>query len=110
MSTIGAQCDELRSRARALRQGRWSDGAEDAGLMERAADTIWELRCKLGDLVDVELVRCMDCRHATITVNGKCKYCEMFWLPDEDGYGAISQVYLPGDFYCGFGERRGEDA
>lgn len=36
--------DELRERAATLRQGRWSDGADDARLMEDAADTIWELR------------------------------------------------------------------
>ncbi len=44
MSMLSAQCDELRERAKVLRQGRWSDGADDARLMEDAADTIWELR------------------------------------------------------------------
>ena len=44
MSMLSAQCDELRERAATLRQGRWSDGADDARLMEDAADTIWELR------------------------------------------------------------------
>lgn len=58
---MGAMCDKLRERARALRQGRWSDGAEDAALMEQAADTIWELCNKLADLIDVDLVRCGEC-------------------------------------------------
>ena len=44
MSMISAQIDELRERAKVLRQGRWSDGADDARLMEDAADTIWQLR------------------------------------------------------------------
>lgn len=44
MSMLSAQCDELRERAATLRQGRWSDGVDDARLMEDAADTIWELR------------------------------------------------------------------
>ena len=44
MSMLSAQCDELRERAATLRQGRWSDGADDARLMEDAAETIWELR------------------------------------------------------------------
>ena len=57
-------------------------------------------------LTGEEIVRCRDCRHATITVNGKCKYCEMFWSPDTDGYGADSQLYLPGEFFCAFGERK----
>ena len=53
-----------------------------------------------------EIVRCRDCKYATITVLGRCKYCELFWLPDVDGYGADPQVNLPGDFYCAWGERR----
>ena len=44
MSMISSQIDELRERAKVLRQGRWSDGADDARLMEDAADTITELR------------------------------------------------------------------
>ena len=41
---ISSQCDELRERATTLRQGRWSDGEDDATMMEQAADTILELR------------------------------------------------------------------
>jgi hypothetical protein len=52
MSMISSQCDRLRERAATLRQGRWSDGEDDATLMERAADTIWELRNKLSGVVD----------------------------------------------------------
>lgn len=43
-SMISAQCDKLRDRAKELRQGRWSDGADDAKLMEDAADTILSLQ------------------------------------------------------------------
>ena len=53
-----------------------------------------------------EIVRCRDCVHATITVNGECKYCEMFLSPDTDGYGADPQLYLPDGFFCSWGERR----
>lgn len=53
MSMISAQCDELRKRAKALvNLSPWFDGPKDAKLMERAADTIWELRCKMADMVD----------------------------------------------------------
>lgn len=55
------------------------------------------------------IVRCRDCRHATISTMGVCKYCEMFVLPDTDGYGADSQVNLPLDFFCGFAERKAVD-
>ena len=44
---LTAQCDKLRKRAMELRQGRWSDGADDALLMEDAADTIEGLRDRL---------------------------------------------------------------
>ena len=54
----------------------------------------------------VKVVRCRDCRHATISTMGVCKYCEMFVLPDTDGYGADPQVNLPLDFFCGFAERK----
>lgn len=54
----------------------------------------------------VRVVRCRDCVHATISTMGVCKYCEMFVLPDTDGYGADPQVNLPLDFFCGFAERK----
>lgn len=43
--------DKLRERAKALRQGHWSDGRDDALLMEDAADTIDRLNCLYFDLV-----------------------------------------------------------
>ena len=54
-----------------------------------------------------KIVRCRDCRHATVSSLGLVKYCEMFVLPDEDGFGANPQVMLPLDFFCGYGELRG---
>lgn len=56
-----------------------------------------------------EIVRCSDCKHATISSLGYVKYCEKFVLPDEDGFGANPQVMLPLDFFCAYGERS-EDA
>ena len=50
MSMLSAQCDKLRERAATLRQGRWSDGADDARLMEDAAETILSLRDRAQDL------------------------------------------------------------
>ena len=53
-----------------------------------------------------EIVRCRDCEHATISTLGVCKYCEMWALPDVDGYGCDSQVNLPLDFFCAYGKRK----
>ena len=49
MSMLTAQCDKLRKRATELRQGRWSDGADDAALMDDAANTIENLRNRLTE-------------------------------------------------------------
>lgn len=47
MSLLSEQIKKLRERALVLRQGDWSDGREDALLMEEAADTIAGLRDRL---------------------------------------------------------------
>lgn len=51
----------------------------------------------------VEVVRCKDCKHATLTYQGECKYCD-FW--QEEGGDSL---YLDGDFFCAAGERRDEE-
>ena len=45
-----------------------------------------------------EIVRCKNCKHAVMTYDGDCKYCEI-WFPDE-------AWYMSGDYYCGSGERK----
>ena len=47
----------------------------------------------------VEVVRCKDCKYAHMTYGGECKYCDMW---KEDG----EALYLDGDFFCAYGERR----
>lgn len=49
------------------------------------------------------VVRCKDCKYSHMTVNGECKYCDI-WFPDE-------AEYTDGDYYCASGEQRdGEQA
>ena len=51
----------------------------------------------------VEVVRCKDCKHATITSDGKmCKYCAM----DTDDFGNQRDVYHDADWFCADGERK----
>ena len=51
-----------------------------------------------------ELVRCKDCKHATMTSDGQmCKYCEM----DTDDFGDQRDVYHDADWFCADGERKG---
>ena len=87
MSMLSAQCDELRERAVTLRQGRWSDGADDARLMEDAADTIWELRddlqranaenAKLRELFNETLARLVAASEAAGGGFMDARYCEL---------------------------------
>lgn len=47
----------------------------------------------------VEVVRCKDCKYTHMTYGGECKYCDMW---KEDG----EALYLDGDFFCAYGERK----
>jgi ribosomal protein L32 len=50
-----------------------------------------------------EIVRCKNCKHATMTSDGKmCKYCEM----DTDDFGDQREVYHDADWFCADGERK----
>ena len=46
----------------------------------------------------VPVVRCRDCKFAHMTYGGECKYCDV-WESEES-------LYLDGDFFCAFGERK----
>lgn len=86
MSMISAQVGKLRERAKALRQGRWSDGPEDAKLMEGAADNLWELHCKLAGMVDMrERARLAEAESAKLR-----KEFEML----VEGYGSMSREHM----------------
>ena len=53
-----------------------------------------------------EIVRCKDCKHATMTIDGKmCKYCAM----DTDDFGDQRDVYHDADWFCADGEREDEN-
>ena len=52
----------------------------------------------------VEVVRCKDCRFSHMTYSGECKSCDK-WVDDDDFHLTL---YLNGDFYCAFGERKDE--
>lgn len=52
-----------------------------------------------------EIIRCKDCKYAHLTYNGSCKYCDK-WVDEDD---IPLTVYLDGDFYCGFAERRTDE-
>ena len=58
-----------------------------------------------------ELVRCRDCKHGHITINGKsCKWCDLIATHDIDGNEPINgydpEPYFDADFFCAWGERR----
>lgn len=49
----------------------------------------------------IEIIHCKECKFATMTVNGECKYCDI-WFPDE-------KTYMDGDYFCASAERRTND-
>ena len=52
-----------------------------------------------------EIVNCHNCKHATMTSDGKmCKYCAM----DTDDFGNQRDVYHDADWFCADGERQEE--
>ena len=46
----------------------------------------------------VQVVRCKDCKYAHLTYDKEAKYCDQ-WETGE-------ALYLDGDFYCAFGEKK----
>lgn len=75
--------------------------------------------CDIGDTIDyfldetisptidaVPIVRCKECRFAHLTYDGSCKQCEKA-IDDDDN---MLTLYLPGDFFCGYGERKGGES
>ena len=69
----------------------------------RRSITIVEGKPHVETYSEQELVRCKDCKHATMTADGKmCKYCEM----DTDDFGDQREVYHDADWFCADGERR----
>lgn len=57
------------------------------------------------DVKAVPLVRCRECKYAHLTYDGDCEQCDK-WVDDE---GFLLTLYLDGDFYCGYAERRNDD-
>lgn len=47
------------------------------------------------------IVTCANCNYAHPTVDETCKYCDM--------WGNRKKLYLDGDFYCGFAERKNDE-
>lgn len=74
----------------------WYEGAKSAITLLKKEPTVDA----------VEVVRCKDCKHASLTYDGECKYCQR-WKEKYDGESV--SLYLDGDFYCAFGERREDD-
>ena len=51
-----------------------------------------------------EIIRCKDCRFATLTYDGDCKYCQYL----EGEFGLTDAVYFDGNDYCSHAERRND--
>ena len=63
--------------------------------------------------VHERVVRCRDCRHGHITIDGEsCKWCDLIATHDIDGNepnnGYDPEPYFDADFFCAWGERRAQ--
>jgi hypothetical protein len=77
----------------------------DADALKKAICYNMPTRAEVNILVDAmpdAIVRCKDCKHATMTSDGKmCKYCAM----DTDDFGDQRDVYHDAEWFCADGER-----
>lgn len=74
---------------------------------------------KVGDVWVIggkreQLVRCRDCKHGHITIDGKnCKWCDRIATHNPDGCepnnGYDPEPYFSADFFCAWGERKGAE-
>lgn len=69
----------------------------------------WSGYKRVGDLV-----RCRDCKHGHITIDGKkCKWCDLIATHDIDGNepnnGYDPEPYFDAEFFCAWGEREAEE-
>lgn len=65
-------------------------------------------------LSDEEIVRCRDCKHGHITIDGEhCKWCDFIATHDMDGdepnNGYDPEPYFDADFFCAWGERKEDE-
>ena len=81
---------------------RWESRVKNAEPV--TIDVVQNTRTLLRDAPSIDIVFCKECKHAHMTYGGDCKYCDM-WKDDDD---FCIELYLDGDFYCAYGERKGE--
>lgn len=51
---------------------------------------------------ELEIIYCKDCKYSHMTVDGLCKYCDI-WFPNE-------KTYEDGNHFCASAEKRNNDS
>jgi hypothetical protein len=63
------------------------------------AITAWNKAMSATDIrVDNKIIYCKDCKYSHMTIDGLCKYCDI-WFPNE-------KMYVDGKFFCASAEKR----
>lgn len=76
---------------------------EQAGRFDTFWDDVIERLDSLPTADAVAVVRCKDCKHATMTADGNMvKYCDLY--KDDDGFPI--ELYLEADWFCAGAERK----
>ena len=50
----------------------------------------------------VEIIHCKDCKYSHMTIDGFCKYCDL-WFPNEE-------MYESGEHFCAKAKRKSNDS
>ena len=50
----------------------------------------------------VEIIYCKDCKYSHMTIDGFCKYCDL-WFPNEE-------MYESGEHFCAKAKRKSNDS
>ena len=95
--------DDLISRQAAIDAAALSAAEWDGMYVQDINGRIREALEKLPS-AQPEIIRCKDCRFATLTYDGDCKYCQYL----EGEFGLTDAVYFDGNDYCSHAERRAD--
>ena len=51
---------------------------------------------------ELEIIHCKDCKYSHMTIDGFCKYCDL-WFPNEE-------MYESGEHFCAKARKRSNDS
>ena len=83
------------------------DSPDEMAVLDSILFRCWQM----GWLDQLNVVRCRDCKHGHMTIDGNnCKWCDLITTHDMDGNepnnGYDPEPYFDAEFFCAWGERK----